>query len=186
MKGYNSMNQNIRWIILLAGITAGTTIGAQAQQVQGQYPDQGQYQNQGRDQGWDHNHGPRHPAYLRAMSELREARHYLNDGWAWEPVRRDEVAAVREIDAAIHEIQIAAIDDGRRFDEPFPIDQHMNPHDRFRKANDLLFAAHNDLARAEEVPEAHGLRDRAIMHVDRAHQIVDHAERSTHWKIIIQ
>ena len=26
--------------------------------------------------------GP-HPAYLHALSDLRAARHYLNDGWAW-------------------------------------------------------------------------------------------------------
>ena len=42
--------------------------------------------------------GP-HPAYLHALSDLRAARHYLNDGWAWGPVRHDDNEAIREIDA---------------------------------------------------------------------------------------
>jgi hypothetical protein len=125
--------------------------------------------------------GP-HPAYLRALSDLRAARHYLNDGWAWAPVKRDDDAAIREIDAAINEIKRAAIDDGKGISDPFPIDAHLSPHDRFRKANELLFKAHNDLSRAEDVPESRGLRDRALMHVDGAHNIVDRAERTAHWQ----
>ena len=46
-----------------------------------------------------------HPAYLHALSDLRMARALLNDGWAWDPVRRDDNAAIREIDAAIGEIK---------------------------------------------------------------------------------
>lgn len=125
--------------------------------------------------------GP-HPAYLRALSDLRAARHYLNDGWAWEPVRRDDNAAIREIDAAISEIKQASIDDGKGLNDPFPIDTHLSPRDRFRKANELLWSAHNDLARAEDVPAARGLRNRAIAHVDHAHQITDNAERTAHWE----
>jgi len=41
---------------------------------------------------------------------------------------------------------------------------------------------HNDLSKAEDVPEARGLRNRAIGHVDRAHEIVDNAERTAHWE----
>ena len=125
--------------------------------------------------------GP-HPAYLHALSDLRAARHFLNDGWAWEPVRCDDNAAIREIDAAIGEIKRAAIDDGKGTNDPFPFDHHLGPHDRFRKANELLFDAHNALAKAEDVPQARGLRDRAIGHVDHAHQIVDNAERTAHWQ----
>src|SRR5580698_2209564 len=73
--------------------------------------------------------GP-HPAYLHALSDLRAARHYLNDGWAWEGVRREDNMAIAEIDRAIDEIKRAAIDDGKRVDERFPIDRHMRPHDR--------------------------------------------------------
>jgi hypothetical protein len=124
--------------------------------------------------------GP-HPAYLHALSDLRAARHYLNDGWAWEGVRRDDDAAVGEIDAAIREIKRAAIDDGKGDADPFPIDHRLSPHDRFRKANELLAAAHHDLDHAEDVPEARGLRDRAIGHIDQAHHIVDNAWRTARW-----
>lgn len=125
--------------------------------------------------------GP-HPAYLHALSDLRAARHYLNDGWAWEQVRRDDNAAIGEIDAAIREIKHAAIDDGKGDNDAFPIDRHLSPHDRFRKANELLASAHHDLEHAEDVPESRGLRDRAIGHVDQAHNIVDAAWRTAHWE----
>jgi hypothetical protein len=124
--------------------------------------------------------GP-HPAYIHALTDLRAARHYLNDGWAWEGVRREDNAAIGQIDAAIEEIKRAAIDDGKSLNDPYPIDTHLSPHDRFRKANELLMRAHQDLARAEDVPAARGLRDRAIGHVDQAHQIVDQAWRTAHW-----
>jgi hypothetical protein len=122
------------------------------------------------------------PGLPSRLSDLRAARHYLNDGWAWEPVRHDDNAALREIDAAIREIKMAAIDDGKGVNDPFPIDRHLGPHDRFRKANELLASAHNDLSKAEDVPSSRGLRDRAINHVDVAHQIVDTAERTAHWQ----
>ncbi len=125
--------------------------------------------------------GP-HPAYLHALSDLRAARHYLSDNWAWEPVRKQDSAAVREIDAAIDEIKKAAINDGKGLNDPFHIDTQLSPHDRFRKANELLYAAHNDLSKAEDVPESRGLRDRAIGHVDHAHGIVDNVEKTAHWQ----
>ncbi len=125
--------------------------------------------------------GP-HPAYLHALTDLRAARHFLNDGWAWGPVKHDDQEAIREIDAAINEIKRAAIDDGKGLNDPFPIDTSLSPHNRFRKANELLWKVHNDLSRAEDVPESRGLRNRAIGHVDRAHDIVDNAERTARWE----
>jgi hypothetical protein len=125
--------------------------------------------------------GP-HPAYLHALSDLRAARHYLHDNWTFGAVRHEDDAAIHEIDAAIDEIKRAAIDDGKGVNDPFPIDTHLGPHDRFRKANELLFAAHKDLDKAEDVPQSRGLRDRALGHVDHAHQIVDDAWRTAHWE----
>jgi len=159
MMNLHSRITNLRSMILLAGIAVAAPAAMQAQQVPGP-----------------------HPAYLHALSDLRAARHYLNDGWAWEAVRRDDNAAVGEIDAAIREIKHAAIDDGKGDADPFPIDRHLSPHDRFRKANELLNAAHHDLDHAEDVPESRGLRDRAIGHIDEAHRIVDAAWRTAHWE----
>jgi len=69
--------------------------------------------------------GP-HPAYLHALSDLRAARHYLNDGWAWAPVKHDDDVAIREIDAAINEIKIASINDGKGLNDPFPVDRNLS------------------------------------------------------------
>lgn len=125
--------------------------------------------------------GP-HPAYLHALSDLRMARAYLSDNWAWEPVRRDDDHAIAEIDAAIREIKHASIDDGKDMADHPPIDGHLGPHDRFARANELLNRAHHDLDHAEDVPEARGLRDRAILHIDEAHNTVDRAWRTAHWE----
>jgi hypothetical protein len=147
-----------RWIVAAGLLALSAPVTLQAQQVPGP-----------------------HPAYLHALSDLRAARHYLHDGWAWGPVKRDDDAAIGQIDAAINEIKIAAIDDGKGVNDPFPIDRGLSPHDRFRKANELLAAAQHDLDRAEDVPQARGLRNRALMHIDQAHQIVDNAWRMAHW-----
>ena len=108
--------------------------------------------------------GP-HPAYLHALSDLRLARAYL-DQIAWPPVQRDEEHAIREIDAAIHEIKMASIDDGKNLEDHPPIDVRMRP----------------DTARAEDVPQARGMRDRAVHHIDQAHGTVDDAIRRVHWE----
>jgi hypothetical protein len=74
--------------------------------------------------------GP-HPAYLHALSDLRAARPYLNDGWRG--LREyDDDAVIREIDAAINEIKKASIDDGKGLNDPFRVDAHLSAHDRFR------------------------------------------------------
>ena len=124
--------------------------------------------------------GP-HPAYLHALSDLRLARAYL-DQIAWPPVQRDEVHAIREIDAAINEIKMASIDDGKNLQDHPPIDVNMRPDGRFRKALELLDKAHNDTARAEDVPASRGMRDRAVMHIDQAHGTVDDAIRRVRWE----
>lgn len=132
-------------------------------------------------QGYGQVPGP-HPAYLHALSDLRAARHYLSDGWAWEPVRAEDNKAIREIDAAINDIKVASIDDGKGLNDHFPMDGHLTPQNRFVKANELLYAAHQDLAHAEDVPQSRGLRDRALRHVDAAHNTVDQAVRIARWQ----
>jgi hypothetical protein len=125
--------------------------------------------------------GP-HPAYLHALSDLRMARAYLSEGWGWDAVRHEDEHAVAEIDAAIREIKHAAIDDGKDLRDHPPIDSRLGWHDRFARANELLGRAHHDLDHAEDVPEARGLRNRAIMHIDEAHNTVDRAWRTARWE----
>lgn len=149
---------SLRVLALAVAVAGGTPIAMQAQQVPGP-----------------------HPAYLHALSDLRAARYFLAEGWQWEPVRREDDHAIREIDAAIGEIKRAAIEDGKNLNDHPPIDTQLSPHDRFRKANELLWRAHQDLERAEDVPESRGLRDRALMHIDEAHHTVDDAWRTARW-----
>jgi len=47
---------------------------------------------------------------------------------------------------------------------------------------ELLDKAHNDTAQAEDVPQARGMRDRAVHHIDQAHGTVDDAIRRIHWE----
>jgi hypothetical protein len=124
--------------------------------------------------------GP-HPHYMRAIRDLRLARAYLTEGWAWEAVRQQDNQAVAEIDQAIREIKMAAIFDGKDLSDHAPLEANLSWRDRFRRANDLIGAAHDDLVQAEDVPESRGLRDRALIHVDRAHTFVDNAWRSASW-----
>ena len=123
-----------------------------------------------------------HPAYLHALSDLRAARAYLAEGFQWEPVRREDDHAIREIDAAIALIKQAAIDDGKPLNDHPPIDGHLTPQNRFAKANELLYAAHQDLAKAEDVPQARELRNGALRHVDEAHNTVNRAVQTSHWQ----
>ena len=125
--------------------------------------------------------GP-HPHYYYALQDLRLARAYLNDGWAWEPVRQQDNQAIREIDAAIHDIKEAAFDDGRDFNDHEPIDVHLGWHDRFARAEDRLKAAHHDLQEPGDPPRSVDELNRALRHIDVAESTVDNAWRTAHWQ----
>jgi hypothetical protein len=116
----------------------------------------------------------RHPAYLHALSDLRDARAHLQhpDGGA---IRAEERDAIHEIDEAIKEIKHAAIDDGKNIDDHVPVDAHVPWAGRLHKAHDLLARAHGDIAREEDNPETRGLQARVLGHIDRALHRVDDA-----------
>ena len=116
----------------------------------------------------------KHPAYLRALSDLRDARAHLQrpDGGA---LHAEERAAVEEIDHAIDEIKRAAFDDGKNIEERPPVDPHKPWVGRLHDARELLDHAHHDIEKEEDNPGARGLRDRVIVHIDRAHHHVDEA-----------
>src|ERR1700683_3921456 len=88
--------------------------------------------------------GP-HPAYLHALKNLRHARAHLERpanvrmAVAW-----DENAAIREIDAAIHEIKEASIDDGKDLRDHPIIEGRMEWGGRLHKTVELLRAARRD------------------------------------------
>ncbi len=122
-----------------------------------------------------------HPSYFRALDDLRAARHYLSDNWTYAPVTADSEAAVREIDGAIQEIKTAAIEDGKNLNDTARIDTRLSPHERYRKAQEYLAAAHQQMA-MENVPSERDLEHRINVHLDRARDIVGKTETTAKWQ----
>jgi hypothetical protein len=117
-----------------------------------------------------------HPAYLHALSDLRLMRAYLDKLTPNERVDEESQRAIAEIDAAIHEIRDAAIEDGKDLRDHEPIDARISPSNRFRKAREAGYAAMHDLDREEDNGFARGLKHRALDHINRANEIVDHIQ----------
>jgi hypothetical protein len=120
-------------------------------------------------------HRGKHPYYLHALSDLRDARGFLDKLGSDDTVDNDSMQAIRQIDAAIEEIKRASIDDGKDLHDHPPIDAHLKRTDRFHKAIELLDKAHNDVNQEEDDPAARGLKARSLKHIDDAHHDVDHA-----------
>jgi hypothetical protein len=113
-----------------------------------------------------------HPAYLHALADLRGARGFLERP-ANAVVKWDEHQAIREIDAAIHEIKQAAIDDGKDISDHEPIDR-PTWGGRLARAQELLGKARADISEEEDNPSStvHALRGRALGHIANAERFV--------------
>lgn len=118
----------------------------------------------------------RHPAYARAISDLRAARFDLEHRPGDPVVSANENVAINEIDRAINEARRAAFDDGRNPNARPPADAAPRPG-RLRDADALLRRAHDDVARAEDNPGTRGLRDAVLVHIDAAIRATDQAIR---------
>lgn len=114
----------------------------------------------------------RHPAYLHALTDLRNARAWLERP-ANVVVKWDEKRAIHEIDAAIHEIKEAAIDDGKDLSIHEPIDR-PTWGGRLERAQELLAKARADITEEEDSPSStvHALRGRAMTHIASAERFV--------------
>jgi hypothetical protein len=117
-----------------------------------------------------------HPAYLRALTDLRHARAHLERPDGGE-LREQEKKAIHEIDEAIKEIKKASIDDGKDLNDHPPVDAHMPWGGRLHRALELLDKAHHDVSEEEDNAFAQGLQQRAITHIDKAHH---HLEEAIH------
>lgn len=108
-----------------------------------------------------------HPAYLHALSDLREARWMLYHTYGDHKIYANEDRAISEIDIAIREIKHAAVRDGKDIgDRPAPdAKQHGS---RLLKALEALDKARRDISKAEDNPQVRGLRARALGHIDAA------------------
>lgn len=116
----------------------------------------------------------RHPAYLHALTDLRDARAHL-EHLSSDPVDREEESAISNIDKALEEIKRAAIMDGKDIRDHLPVDTHLNRRDRFRKAMELLDKAKQDVSGEEDQPDTRGLQMRVINHINAARHDVHHA-----------
>jgi hypothetical protein len=117
----------------------------------------------------------KHPAYLHALSDLRDARAHLQHRPDGSPIHVEEHQAIEEINKAIDEIKKASIDDGKNIDEHEPVDAHLPWSGHLHQARDLLSKAHQDVAHEEDNPNTRGLQARVLDHIDRAHHHVDEA-----------
>jgi hypothetical protein len=115
-----------------------------------------------------------HPAYLHALTDLRHARAHLEKGTWSGRMDREEDHAIAEIDKAIGEIKRAAIDDGKNLNDHPAVDAHLGHKGRYHRTLELLDKAHHDISERETDDFAHGLRRRALDHIDEAHHIVEH------------
>ena len=122
----------------------------------------------------------RHPAYLHALTDLRHARAHLErQTWSGR-MDREEDHAIAEIDKAIDEIKRAAIDDGKNLNDHPSVDNHLAHRGRYRRALELLDSARHDVAEREDDRFAHGLKHRALEHIDAAHRIVERLVEQAH------
>jgi hypothetical protein len=157
MKGQRFMKMQAKW--LLAGLAAMTMMPgmAQAQWWQG------------------------HPAYLRALSDLRSAYWLIQHRDPNDPMQAaEEGRALQEIRATYNELAQASISDGRNIDDQPPSDMVWGARgNRFYQANELLHRANADLAGEEDNPAANGMRSRAIRHLGLAMRALTDATH--HW-----
>jgi hypothetical protein len=108
-----------------------------------------------------------HPRYLHARTDLRTAQLFLRV--REEPnVTRNLVVADREVEAAIGEIDRAAVLDRKDLVDRPPIDANLERKDRFRKIVDLLRSARADIEHEEDNPRAREWRNRAFQHIDES------------------
>ena len=118
---------------------------------------------------------PHHPAYLHALTDLRDARWNLEHRAGDTAVSTQEDVAIVEIDRAIGEARTAAMEDGKNVYQHPPEDAHIDRRGRLHHAAELLHKAHKDVAEGESNPQAVELRNRVLGHIDLAIQATDHA-----------
>ena len=117
--------------------------------------------------------GP-HPAYLHALSDLRDARAHL-EHQSTDPVDHDEDGAIAHIDKALDEITKAAITDGKDIHDHVAIDATVKRYDRFHQAMELLNKAVDDVKSEPDQPSTRGLQMRVVNHINDARHEVNFA-----------
>jgi hypothetical protein len=116
----------------------------------------------------------RHPDYRRALSDLRLARHLLNQPATFRVID-DQRRAVGRIDNAIRDIERAAVRDHQNLAWRQPNDVPRIPADRFRQARVAVESALRDIQQWEANPNAAGWQGRAVQDLNEAMRAIDFA-----------
>jgi hypothetical protein len=119
----------------------------------------------------------RHPFYLHALSDLRDARWNLEHRPADAAVSAQEDIAIVETDRAIQEAKVAAAEDGKNLADHPHEDANIDRPGRLHHALELLHKAHDDVHQEEDNPETRELRHRIDEHVDAAIRATERAIR---------
>jgi hypothetical protein len=117
----------------------------------------------------------KHPGYLHALSDLRAARWNLEHRPGDAAVSGQEDVAITEIDRAIHEAKVAAIEDGKNLADHPKEDAHLDHPGRLHHAMELLRKAKADVSGEEDNPESREMRHRVLEHVDAAMHATERA-----------
>ena len=118
---------------------------------------------------------PHHPAYLHALTDLRDARWNLEHRPGDAAVSTQEDVAIVETDRAINDARTAAIEDGKNVYQHPPEDARIDRRGRLHHAAELLRKARQDVAQGEANPQTVELRNRVIGHIDAAIAATDRA-----------
>jgi hypothetical protein len=114
----------------------------------------------------------RHPAYLHAATDLRDAHWILThprDGFLEERERH----ASEDLRRAIDEVQRAAYYDGKNvYDHP-PQDTYPDAASRLRRVSEILRKARADVAQEEDNPSVRDLQFHAVEHIDSAIRLTE-------------
>jgi hypothetical protein len=118
-----------------------------------------------------------HPAYLHALTDLRDARWNLEHRPGDAAVSTQEDVAIVETDRAINEAKTAAMEDGKNVYQHPAEDARIARPGRLHRAAELLRKARQDVGQAESNGQAVELRNRVLGHVDLAIAATDRAIR---------
>lgn len=118
----------------------------------------------------------RYPHYASARRDLRAAQLLLRV--PEEPVIAKSLkVADEETEAAITELDRAAVLDREDLDDHPPVDLRMTRKDRIAKIAELLRSATADINREEESPVAHTWRPATLLHIEKAFNSLVQASR---------
>ncbi len=114
--------------------------------------------------------GP-HPAYLHAISNLRQARALLTTNFAIPAHIAAANAALPEINRAIADLKSASHLDDKNLGE-MPPPKSLAPEGRFHEVESLLGSAFHDASQPESDGAARPFKDRALGHIDAARNAI--------------